>query len=549
MPYVVTQPCCNDASCVVACPVNCIHPAPGEPGFATAEMLYVDPRTCVDCGNCATACSVDAIVPHTTLTPAQLPFLELNAAYYEDHPHADRTPLALAPPKRKLAPHRPIRVAVVGAGPAGLFAADELLKHVGVAVDVFDRLPTPYGLVRSGVAPDHQAVKGIARLFGAIEGQPGFAYHLGVEVGRDVSHHELADHYHAVIYAVGAPNPKALGIEGEELAGSVAASDLVAWYNGHPDHVTAPASLDTARAVAVGNGNVALDIARILTVDPERLAHTDIADDALAALRTSDIREVVVLSRRGPESAACTIGELIGLAALPGVDVGVDTGGTPIRPVDAKTTLLAELAARPATGAARRIVLKFHAAPVRLTGSDRVSGIEIACTRVESGADGTSRVAMTEDTEVIDTGLVLHAIGHRARRLPGLPFDDDAGTIAHQDGRVRPGVYVAGWAKRGPSGYIGTNKGCAEQTVTALLDDLDRGLLPTPGGTRRAFETILTRRAPRAIGSAGWRAIDSAESVLGSATGRPRVKFTTWAELESAARPDHVSSKESRTAR
>ncbi len=273
MPYVVTQSCCSDASCVVACPVNCIHPAPGEPGFAEAEMVYVDANSCVDCGACVTACPVDAIKPHTTLTDAELPFIELNRLYYAEQPHPDRTPLALVPAPRVLT-RDGVRVAVIGAGPAGLYAADELLKHAGVSVDVYDRLPTPYGLARAGVAPDHQRTKKVSRLFAAIEGQSGFGYRLNVQVGRDISHDDLAAHYDGVIYAVGASADRALGIPGEDLVGSTSATDVVAWYNGHPDHQDAAVDLGGERVVIVGNGNVALDVARILTADPETLHAT-----------------------------------------------------------------------------------------------------------------------------------------------------------------------------------------------------------------------------------------------------------------------------------
>ncbi|MEC9052381.1 MAG: FAD-dependent oxidoreductase, partial [Actinomycetota bacterium] len=300
MPYVVTQSCCSDASCVLACPVNCIHPAPGDPDFATAEMLYIDPDGCVDCGACATACPVDAIKPHTLLTPAEEPFRALNAEYFSVFPHADRTPVAVVPPQRRLRDRRPVRVAVVGAGPAGLYAADELLKHPELRVDVLDRLPTPHGLVRAGVAPDHQRTKQTERLLAQIEDQPGFGYLLNVEVGRDLSRGELDERYDAVIWTVGASADKPLRIPGEDLPGSLSATEVVGWYNGHPDHQDLAVDLGHERVVVVGNGNVALDVARILTLDPERLRGTDIAGLPWAQLAQSRVREVVVLGRRGP---------------------------------------------------------------------------------------------------------------------------------------------------------------------------------------------------------------------------------------------------------
>ncbi len=368
MTHVVTRSCCADAACVVACPVNCIHPAPGEPGFATAEMLYVDADSCVDCGACVTACPAGAIVPRSRLTTAQQPFLALAADYYDAFPHADRAPVAVVEPQRRLRRPGPFRVAVVGAGPAGMYTADELLKHPEVTVDVYDRLPTPGGLVRAGVAPDHPDTKQVAGLFSAIEREPGFRYFLGVEIGRDLSHDELAAQYHAVVYTVGAAADRPLAIPGEDLRGSLSATDLVGWYNGHPDHQALDVPLDHERAVVVGNGNVALDVARILTRDPAALERTDIAALPLAALGRSTVREVVVLGRRGPDQAAFTVPELVGLAGLPDLDVVVDTGGAPIDTTTGRGRVLADLAARPRRDGCPRIVLRFCAAPARLHG-------------------------------------------------------------------------------------------------------------------------------------------------------------------------------------
>ncbi|MER7535822.1 FAD-dependent oxidoreductase [Streptomyces sp. NPDC097704] len=533
MPYVVTRSCCADASCVLACPVNCIHPAPGEPGFGQTEMLYVDPRTCVDCGACTTACPVDALKPHTGLTEAELPFLELNRAYYDAHPHEDRAPMAIVPPQRRTSA-REVRVAVVGAGPAGLFAADELLRYPGVTVTVHDRLPTPYGLARAGVAPDHQDTKQVARLFRAVESQPGFSYRLNTEIGRDLHHEDLLRDHHAVIYAVGAAGDRRLGIDGEDLPGSASATDFVAWYNGHPDHSATPYALDGERAVVIGNGNVALDVARVLTADPDTLSRTDISDRALTALRTSRVREVVVLGRRGPAEAAFTLPELIALAALDGVDVLVEGWPADV-PADAtpKTRVLAGLAARTPVPGRRRIVLRFRTRPVRILGEERVTGLTV---------ESTDEAESTDEVETIEASLVLRAIGYRARPVPGLPFDEATGTVPHERGRVRPGAYVAGWIKRGPSGFIGTNKSCARETVSALLDDLEAGLLTAPasGGAVSGH--------PEAVGLDGWRAIDDAERAAGRGRGRPRVKIVDREELLAAAvrrRPRRVGRRSS----
>ncbi len=536
MPYVVTQSCCSDASCVIACPVNCIHPAPGEPGFAEAEMLYVDAAACVDCGACTTACPVDAIKPHTKLTDAELPFVELNQLYFAEQPHADRTPLALIPSVRR--PAREARVAIVGAGPAGLYAADELLKHAGVTVDVFDRLPTPYGLARAGVAPDHQHTKKVADLFAAIEGQPGFTYRLNVEVGADIGHDELAERYDGVIYAVGASADRALGIDGEDLVGSISATDVVGWYNGHPDHQDAPVDLGTERVVIVGNGNVALDVARILTADPETLVATDIASLPLATLRGSKVHEVVVLGRRGPAQAAFTMPELIGLAGLSDVDVVVDTGGEPIVADSAKTRLLAELAGRTPTPGRRRIVLRFCTAPVRILGTDHVEGIEVTRTRLVE-IDGRLEAQACGEPEVVPAGMVLRSVGYRGTEVPGLPFDDVTGTVPNTAGRVRPGTYVAGWIKRGPNGFIGTNKSCSEETVSSLLDDLDAGAL-TAQGTRADLDAWIAAAVPDVVDRTGWQAIDADERRRGAAIGRRRVKLLEVDEMVRVARAARV---------
>ncbi|MGN6780235.1 MAG: FAD-dependent oxidoreductase, partial [Marmoricola sp.] len=502
-----------------------------EPGFAEAEMVYIDAASCVDCGACTTACPVDAIKPHTALSEGELPFIALASSYYEAQPHPDRTPLAIVPKVERVVRGEEVRVAIVGAGPAALYAADELLKNPGVTVDVIDRLPTPYGLARAGIAPDHQRTRQVTRLFEAIERQPGFDYLLNVEVGRHVTHEELRRHYHAVLYATGASTDRRLGIPGEDLPGSTSATAVVGWYNGHPDHQDAYVDLGGERVVIVGNGNVALDVARILTADPEVLARTDIADPALAALRGSAVREVVVLGRRGPGQAAFTMPELIGLAALDHVDLVVDTGGEPITDADPKSRLLAEIAARPRRTGRRRIVLRFHTAPVRILGHGAVEGLEMERTRTVDGV-----AVGTGEREVLDASMVLRSVGYRGVALPGLPFDEATGTVPHDGGRVEPGVYVAGWIKRGPNGFLGTNKSCAEESVAALLADLDAGLLDAPSGDRAAFRALLAERQPDLVDAAGWRAIDAAERADGARTGRPRVKLTDTAALVEAAR-------------
>jgi ferredoxin--NADP+ reductase len=521
---------------VVACPVNCIHPAPGDPDFATAEMLYVDAAACVDCGACATACPADAIVPHTTLTEAQLPFLSLNAEYFAVAPHADRTPLALVHEQRRLRRSGPFRVAVVGAGPAGLYTADELLRHPEISVDVFDRLPTPYGLVRAGVAPDHQHTKQIEKLFGQIESQPGFRYFLGVEIGKDLSHAELTARYHAVVYTVGAASDKPLNIPGDDHAGSLSATDFVGWYNGHPDKQDLAVDLSHERVVIVGNGNVALDCARILAEDPSRLASTDISTLPLGELLTSNVREVVVLGRRGPNEAAFTVPELVGLAGHTSINVVVDTGdGGPITGDDVKTRLLRELSERPVDPAKRTIVLRFYASPVAVHGEGKVTSVEIGRNRLEVDPDGVPRAVPTGETELVEAGMLLRAVGYHGLPVADLPYHSVSGTVPNEKGRVMPGVYVAGWVKRGPTGFIGTNKSDAEETVDQILDDLDSGIIPEPVGTTQGLRGVIRGRQPGMVDLAGWQAIDREEKRRGAEVGRPRIKIVDVEEMRRIA--------------
>ncbi|MGV0793104.1 FAD-dependent oxidoreductase [Mycolicibacterium sp. XJ1819] len=541
MPHVITQSCCSDGSCVFACPVNCIHPTPDEPGFATAEMLYVDPEACVDCGACVTACPVGAIVPDSRLTPEQLPFIELNAAFYPERegkvpPTSKLAPVPEAPmvhPRRS----GPLTVAVVGSGPAAMYAADELLTQSGVRVNVFERLPTPYGLVRAGVAPDHQSTKQVTNLFDKIAARDGFRFYLNVEVGADLTHADLLAHHHAVLYAVGAPNDRRLDIDGMTLAGTGTATEFVAWYNGHPDFAELPVDLGHERVVVIGNGNVALDVARILTTDPDALAATDIAEHALAALRGSRVTEVVVAARRGPAASAFTLPELIGLTStcevvLSDADhqlVGADLAAVTDPLTRNKLEILSKLPVADTPASGPRIRLAYRLTPRRVVGEGRVEGVEFTAT----GGDDVSR---------LDAGLVLTSIGYRGRPIRDLPFDEDAAVVPNDGGRVVDphtgapvrGSYVAGWIKRGPTGFIGTNKSCAAQTVRHLVADYNDGLLADPAGKPAALDRLVRDRRPDVVSAAGWRAIDAAEIARGGEH-RPRAKFTTVADMLTAA--------------
>lgn len=529
MPHVITQSCCSDGSCVYACPVNCIHPSPDEPGFATTEMLFIDPDACVDCGACVSACPVGAISPDTKLTENQLPFVELNAAFYPKRE-------GKLPPTSKLAPvlpapmiesrGGPLRVAIVGSGPAAMYAADELLTQRGVWVNVFEKLPTPYGLVRAGVAPDHQSTKRVTRLFDRVSEHAGFTAFLNVEVGKHLSHAELLEHHHAVLYAVGAPNDRRLDIEGMGLPGSVTATEVVAWFNGHPDFADLALDLGHERVVIIGNGNVALDVARILTSDPDALARTDIADHALAALRSSKVREVVIAARRGPEFSAFTLPELIGLTAacevvLDAADhqrVTADLATVTDRLTRNKLEILAKLGDASAPITRPRIRLAYQLTPRCLLGEDRITGIEFT------------------DGATLDAGLVATSIGYRGKAIADLPFDEVAGVVPNDGGRVRDsaGAYVAGWIKRGPTGFIGTNKSCAAETVHRLVEDYNQGRLGDPAHKPAALDRLVRSRQPAVVDAAGWRAIDAAEIARGGGQ-RPRGKFVAIAEMLAVA--------------
>lgn len=530
MPHVITQSCCSDGSCVYACPVNCIHPSPDEPGFATAEMLFIDPDACVDCGACVSACPVGAISADTKLTDKQLPFVELNAAFYPKREGKLPPTSKLAPvlPAPMVSPRSggPLRVAIVGSGPAAMYAADELLTQRGVRVNVFEKLPTPYGLVRAGVAPDHQSTKRVTRLFDRVAEHAGFTAFLNVEVGKHLSHADLLEHHHAVLYAVGAPNDRRLDIDGMGLPGSATATEVVAWFNGHPEFTDLPVDLGHERVVIIGNGNVALDVARILTSDPDALACTDIADHALAALRSSKVQEVVIAARRGPEFSAFTLPELIGLTAtcdvvLDAADhqrVTADLATVADRLTRNKLEILAKLGDASAPITRPRIRLAYQLTPQRLLGKDRITGIEFA------------------DGATLDAGMVLTSIGYRGKAIADLPFDEVDAVVPNDGGRVRDaaGAYVAGWIKRGPTGFIGTNKSCAAETVRNLVDDYNRGRLVDPAHKPAALGKLVRSRQPAVVDAAGWRAIDAAEIARGGGQ-RPRDKFVDIPDMLAAA--------------
>jgi ferredoxin--NADP+ reductase len=427
----------------------------------------------------------------------------------------------------------PLRVAVVGSGPAGFYAAGALLAG-GAHVDMLERLPTPWGLVRLGVAPDHPKIKSVSRAFEKIAAQDGFRFLGNVEVGRDVLHDELLDLYDAVLYAVGAQTDRRMEIPGEDLPGSSPATEFVAWYNGHPDFQHLQFDLSGRRAVVIGNGNVAVDVARMLALTREELDPTDTTDAAIEAIANSGLEEIVMVGRRGPAQAAFTTPELIELGELAGADVVVDAAdleGAEPRDTNSERNLevLRAYAAREPTGKPRRIVLRFFRSPVAILGEDRVTGIEL----VRNVLDENERAVPTGETETLDCSVVFRSVGYRGVALPGLPFDEDRGTIPNEAGRVGGRVYCAGWIKRGPSGVIGTNKKDAAETVELLLADLADA--PRVGKTPDEVDEFLVERGAHPVVYAGWTAIDERERTAGEPLGRPRVKLCSWDELLEAA--------------
>ena len=455
---------------------------------------------------------------------------------------------------------QPLRVAIIGAGPSAFYAADHLLKQPGlnVEVDMFDRLPTPYGLVRFGVAPDHQRIKTVTRNFAETAVDPRFRFYGGVEFGRDLTFQDLRDLYHAVLFATGAQTDKRMGIPGEDLRGSHPATEFVAWYNGHPDYRDAVFDLSQERAVVVGVGNVAIDVARILSLTPAELAASDMAPHAVEALSRSRVREVYLLGRRGPAQAAFTNPELKELGTLAEVDVFVRPEEAELDPLSAafvenandralarKVELIQTYAAHESTGRPRTINLRFLVSPVELIddGSGAVSGVRIVRNVLKGSDSGSLSAEPTEEFETIPAGLVFRSVGYRGVPLPGIPFHDRWGVILNEHGRVLdpqtqaplPGEYVTGWIKRGPTGVIGTNKPDSVETITALLEDTAAGRILHPNAPRSdAADALIHARAPRCISFEDWQRLDAVELEAGLRCGRPRLKFTSVDEMLAA---------------
>lgn len=454
---------------------------------------------------------------------------------------------------------RPYHVAIVGSGPSGYFAAASLLKFAAseeagdrdVRIDMLEMLPTPWGLVRSGVAPDHPKIKSISAQFEKTAMDPRFRFFGNIRVGEHVHPAELAERYDAVIYAIGAQSDRALTIPGEDLPGSMAAVDFVGWYNAHPHFEEMTPDLSTGRAVVIGNGNVALDVARILVCDPDALASTDIADHALESLHSRGVEEVVIVGRRGPLQAPFTTLELRELGDLKGlgdVDIIVDpadfaditdddleAAGKTVRN---NIKVLRDYAERTPRGLKRRIVFRFCTSPIEIKSDDgqdkKVASIVLGRNELVRDADGRVVAKDTGEREELPTQLVVRAVGYRGLPTSGLPFDERSATIPHVDGRVTGSrnEYVAGWIKRGPTGVIGTNKKDSQETVDTLLADLSVAELADfdDDHAHRLAEWFVERQ-PKVVTDDHWRLIDAHERTTGEGTGRPRVKLTRVADM------------------
>ena len=452
-----------------------------------------------------------------------------------------------------------LRVAIIGAGPTGFYTAEHLLKQKGLVaeIDMFERLPTPFGLVRGGVAPDHQKIKSVTKVFDRTAADPRFRFFGNVTLGRDIMLDDLRAHYHQIVFTTGAQTDRSLGIPGEDLSGSYAATEFVAWYNGHPDYVDRQFDLSHGRVAVVGVGNVAIDVARILARTPEELAQTDMADYALDALSRSKVKEIIILGRRGPVQAAFTNPEIKELGELTDAEIHVLPGEAELdslsqaelersndRAVMKKVEILQGYAARPPAGKSRRITVRFLVSLVELLGTDgQVDRMRLVKNELVASDSGRLSARPTDVFEELSVGLVFRSVGYRGVPLPGVPFNDRWGIIPNDRGRVInldtkipvPGEYTAGWIKRGPSGVIGTNKPDALETVNCMLEDLKHGRVLAPDHPAVAeAEELVRHRQPKFFSYADWLKLDEIETARGQAVGRPRVKFTRIEDMLAA---------------
>jgi ferredoxin--NADP+ reductase len=455
----------------------------------------------------------------------------------------------------------PLRVAIVGSGPAGFYAAEHILKHEGTTaeVDMFDRLPTPYGLVRAGVAPDHPKIKSVIRVYEKTAARPEFRFFGNVDVGTDITAAELQERYHAVVFAYGTSIDKHLGIPGEDLPGSHSATEFVNWYNAHPDFADREFDLSCERVVVIGNGNVAADVTRMLALPREELETTDTADHAIDPIAECGVKEILVLGRRGPAQAAFTNPEVRELGEMTEADIDIDAGEMELDELsrewlssdDADPTnrrnvdIFTEFSQRKPEGKKKSIALRFLRSPIEIQGDGKVERIVVGRNELQRDGDRIKAID-TGERETIECGLVLRSIGYKGVPIEGVPFDEKAGVIPNDGGRVQdpdsgdqlPGLYATGWIKRGPSGVIGTNKKDGQETVDNLFADLEAGKIPEAplASDRGATEALLAERRPDHVTFEGWEAIDAAEVERGKPLGRPRVKFVDVGEMVEASR-------------
>ena len=534
--------------------------------------------------NLAEAAGDDAAkIPAETAKAIARRFIAATLSDFE----ADSIPYPCVPLAALGTPENPLRVAIVGSGPAGFYAAEHLLKRnpapdpgdpgggaeepPGIVVDMFDRLPTPFGLVRAGVAPDHPKIKSVIRVYEKTAARDGFQFFGNVEIGADVTVSELEQRYHAIVYAYGTATDRQLGIPGEQLPGSHAATEFVNWYNAHPDFADQDFDLSTKRAVVIGNGNVAADVARMLALPRAELDVTDTADHAIEDLAESGIEEIVVLGRRGPAQAAFTNPEVRELGELTDADIVIDPAEMELddasreyfesedcNPTHRRNVeIFTEFSTREPEGKPKRVVMRFCCSPVEIKGGDKVESIVIGHNELYRDESGAIRARDTGEREELECGLVLRSIGYKGVGLDGIPFDPDRGLIPNNGGRVVDpesgeqvaGHYAVGWIKRGPSGVIGTNKKDALDTVNSIFEDLEEGRLPEPSAQTRTpageaedvagvmpIAELLDERGGDHVTYMGWQAIDRAEQAAGEPHGRPRVKFCRVHEMVEAAR-------------
>lgn len=452
----------------------------------------------------------------------------------------------------------PLRVAIIGSGPAAFYAAEHLFKQsdLVIEIDMFDRLPTPFGLVRGGVAPDHLKIKSVTAIYDKIASNPRFRFFGNVEFGSYITLEDVAAHYHQVLFANGAQSDRRMGIPGEDLGNSFAATQFVAWYNGHPDYRDLQFDLSQESVAVVGVGNVAIDVARILCRTPEELKQSDIAPHALEALSASRVRTVYLLGRRGAAQAAFTNPEVKELGEMheaePVVrpdEVAVDelsrAAVAADRALQKKVEILQAYAARALEGKPRQLRLRFLVSPVELIGDERgnVRAMKLVKNVLVAGDGGDIKARATDQFETIDVGMVFRSVGYRGVPLPGVPFNEKTATILNDKGRVLdaasraalPGMYTSGWIKRGPSGVIGTNKPDSVETAAAMIEDARAGIALQPTApSAAAAAALVTTRQPRFVSYEDWKKLDALELSNGTAAGRPRVKFTRVEEMLTA---------------